>query len=385
MKVKVTRKIEILITVLIVACSSFTSTLVFSYTPTFEGLLRNSRNQDLGANTIEIMYMLKFQEQTAATEKPVAGADNDKLLIAPTAVENKPTEIESKKPAPLPGQRNEIATWHKLYFKLIFAIENENRVRLLQAQYEEPRMHLKDVKRLSYFSNIFYNLKSNSEKSTIEQRLFNSILLSFVVNHSQTLIKLLKEIDPSLHFNKELENTEKIRLLQRYKIYLQTLEDDPEIRDVLTSPLAPESVLEKEKVQLVLQKNHYNNPGYMKLLKRNSRFFWEMSLPNIQASFANDDHRINFLNVTLDGKQHHFKFYDHMLFGGIHDLPKYIVYRNDNRSFVVQTLSVKHYNYRPNTFHKKHQKYREALLENVKKSSSEEKPFITIFKPSFIL
>jgi len=277
--------------------------------PTLEGLFRNSNSPELDGNLVVIKMMLE----------EVATANSDVSLS--TEEQDLKTPMEPR------------------FYKFIFSTEIEKKTQLLQVEYKNNLMKRNDIKKSLYFKNLSEKIK---EDVYTERSLFYSLLMMFGLNNSEGMKNILQKYGTNFVDNKNLMNEEKIKLINSYKTYLTAIKEDKTLKEELISPLKPEDIEEKEKVDTLLKAPMYKDSENITLSKEGQKFFWKMNLENVKASFSNEEHRL--LRFELDSAEGNIlgNFGDYILFDGRHELPKIIVLRDKaNRQFKIRFLSFK--------------------------------------------
>jgi hypothetical protein len=151
-------------------------------------------------------------------------------------------------------------------------------------------------------------------------------------------------------------------MLENYKEYLISTKEDPDLREELSSPLNPTDLEEKGKVLDLMKKNIYQKTNQVKLVKTQNEFRWNVDLGTINAEFSNEGHRLKKFNLQSNGNIE-VTTGDHVLFNGIHELPKVIIFKSSNdRVYKIRFLSLKHY-----------QSYKKSFSKAIKNLSKSEK------------
>ena len=191
-------------------------TLQYSFAgiPSVEALFKNGNNKEIATNGISVSFKIKrfhFDKKVEEENQAEEGVE------------------------PLPDE---------YFVKIYFYQEKENLERFLQLTYKNSNMKEEALAEYIYLPNI---LKRSLWKSNnnVEKVLFNSVLMSLLLNKSDPLISFLKNNNQKFYKNRDLINFEKKRLLENYKKYLEKVDEDKTVKDSLVSPLKPEDVEEK--------------------------------------------------------------------------------------------------------------------------------------------
>lgn len=237
----------------------------YAYHPTFDSLLRNSTNVDIGLNTV---------------------------LVELNIVQNNlKTETESE-------ETQEIIS-HDKALKLLVFNENEKYPQLAQVIYKDLNVSKNSMAQLKNIP--FYNFnKSLQEGTTVDQQFFYSIIRMLMGNDSSYFMSFFKKHGIPVLENKELRNDEKKRLLESYKDYLVKIKED-ESADI-ENPLKPVSDEKKEEVQKIQAMSFLAKDPMVKRVKKGSQFFWNIDHEKVKAIF-NDQHELLELKVMIDGQE----------------------------------------------------------------------------------
>ena len=108
----------------------------------------------------------------------------------------------------------------------------------------------------------------------------------------------------------------------------------------------------------------YKVPDAVKLSKDGDDFFWLVNLNNFYAEFTNEKRRLKRLKYQAENGFLELESNNHILFNGIHELPKYISLRlTSDLVYQVEFLSLRHFNWSPNSFRKVLKKTRETVAD----------------------
>jgi len=334
----------------------FYMSYAFGYTPTVEGLFRNSSNKEISSNTVVFKYMIKKTVSTVSSQSNQSLGTNATSMQRPLS-----------QPQPL-------------YLKLIFSLEEEGKINMIQVLYSKSTMAEEDLLDVAMISDLEQHLVSNPGQN-IRKGLLYSLILSMGLNNSSSIINFLKNLNIGIHKNDELVFAQKAELLNKYKNYLQTVKDDPDIKAALVSPLSPESLEDRHNIQEILKQSHYRNMGYIKLQKENSEFYWNIKMENFEARFSNEKHQLREMKLVHSDQIFELKFSHYILYDGIHELPKFMIFKGLSDVLLIQALSVSHLNLKRNYLNNRYQSYKKKM-EKVSTESSQSKSFI---KPSFLI
>lgn len=290
---------------------------LFAYTPTVESLFRNSENRDIEKNTVIISFKVKaLDEITNKTEKLEGDSKN----------ENK-----------------------EVYAKYYFNLENQKRTRLITSYYNTGSMRASQAQGIRFIQNAEEYYRTGAEQSLSSVTL-HSLIQSLVINKTDSVIELFKSCSPNIKKNKEVLNKEKIYLYERYKNYLITIKDEPSLKESLQNPLESENPEEQEKIKEIQSSSFYQTSENVKLVREGDQFLVEFKEPGLRARFSNGKHRLRDLALICDNQELLLEFSDYLLFNGVHELPKYIYFKVNERSYLLQFLNVRHLSLQPGKF-----------------------------------
>lgn len=278
----------------LIALLLFTSSAA-AVAPSIEGLFRNPNSQDIDGN----------------------------LVVLKAMIEREATAEEYFRPS---------------YYKFIFSIEPDNRVKFLQIEYGEGQMSNKDVKSTLFLNNFLAKVKNDE---LIERSLFYSLLTMYGLNKSEAISSILKRYSQNFASNKDSLNREKVQLFERYKRYLTALKDTEGAKEELKSPLESEDEDEKKKIQEIKSSSMYSENQNLKLIKDGRNFFLNLDLNGVTARFTNEEHRLVRMKVVRGTVEVESFFSDYILFNGRHELPKHILIKDqENVNYHIRFLGL---------------------------------------------
>ncbi len=274
--------------------------------PTPEGLFRNGHNRDVTGNLIILDLMI---QETSEEEKE--------------STQN-PTGI--------------------MYYRFFIEVKENNVRSLLQVIYNKASMKKQDRIQVDYFKNFQQSFDSDT---SIERKLFYSLLIMMTTNSSSFWTNLLKSMGQGHKTNRELMNHLKISLYEQYKNYLIKKRQQGTASEGLTSPLEPVRNNQKAKIRKILNARTYFQSPLVSLVKRETDFFWKVALNNVVFFFTNEEHRFSELlfndpvgEITIQAKRYFRP-------DGIHEMPKYIRFSSLNgKHYKIRTLALNHFNSR---------------------------------------
>ncbi|MBL6988914.1 MAG: hypothetical protein ISR65_04015 [Bacteriovoracaceae bacterium] len=321
----------------------FTINQTFAAYPTLEGLFRNGSNRELTGNMVVVKLMI--------SKKQITPMESEGFLEG------------------LIGSENPKVTFTPLNLKLIFSLEHENYVSLLQLKYLDSLMSKGTLFDTAYIPNLFTKIKKDNE--SFERSLLYSILMMFALNDSKGFAYILSKHLPSFTLNKEIMSQDKKSLLKRYKHYLMAISDNPDDESELESPLEPNSIDAKKKVQDTMKLNMYKKSEYLNLIRKDNNLFWEVKIEDPKTSFyalfSNSKHRLKELTLQIDDVKYEIYCEDYILFDGIHEFPKMILLKvGENEFFNIRVLAYQEFVNSGKNLRQRTRQYRKILAENKK-------------------
>lgn len=267
--------------------------------PTIEGLFRNGNNPDLSGN----------------------------LVVATFLVEELPTEV---------AKQNLPPRYVKIYMS-----RSGNKVELVQTDYADNRFNETAIQRLYYNAQ----LSDDAEQTkVIERSLFYNVMASLLLNDSRPMNHFLKTHATAYKTNRELMNSEKVELLQKYKSYLIAVsEEGGSVKDAIKASKQG-SAEERAKAMDTISSGVYDKTDHVRLTREAGQFYWAVDLGQIKALFSNEEHRLKKIQMTLDGgKNIEMECGEYVLMNGTHELPRNIALRDSSNSlYRITFLSLNH-------------------------------------------
>ena len=305
---------------LLIFCSSS-----FGAAPSIEGLFRNPNSQDIDGN----------------------------LVVLKAMIEREATEEEYFKPA---------------YYKFIFSIEGEDRVKFLQVEYTEGKMSKSDVVSTLFLNNFMSKVKNDE---LVERSLFYSLLTMYGLNKSEAISSILKRYSQNFVSNKDSLNKDKVELFNKYKEYLTAVKGAEEGQEDLKSPLDSEDEEEKKRIKEIKASSMYSENQSLKLIKDGRNFFLNLDLNGVTARFTNEEHRLVRMKVVKGTTEVESFFSDYILFNGRHELPKHVLIKDqEGANYNVRFLGLNVINNTGDNLAKRALSYKKIEEENTAKKSA---------------
>lgn len=311
--------------------------LAMASVPTVEGLFRNSSNKEITAEGIIVAYSIEEQQNELLMQKTEGEVLSNELETEMLKEKSKPIYVR----------------------ETLYKLTDSKTIQSIKYLYNSAEMKTKDLIKFKYSPN--YKAKIINEFN-VNKRLLSSLKMMYLRNDSETIGTLLKDKGNNYLSNKEILNSDKTKLLNSYKEYLIATKEDPDLRAELSSPLNPTDMEEKGKVLDLMKKNIYQKTNQVNLVKIQNEFRWQVDLGTINAEFTNEGHRLKKLTLQSNGNIE-VTTGDHVLFNGIHELPKVIIFKSSNdRVYKIRFISLKHY-----------QSYKKSFTKAIQNLSKTEK------------
>lgn len=234
----------------------------FGYIPSFESLLRNGNNMDIGKNTLVAKMIIKNESEPAEKSEAVVIKDD--------------------------------------FIKYVIYNEKENNSQLVELKYTDMSFNLNRLYDIDVIPfNELSNISKNKEK--IEQRFYFALMGILLTNNGSLMIDFLQEQGINVSGNSELIDQPKLKLLKEYKYYLDRKKNDKEGAD-LRNPLTPEDDEQRVKVKEALKRPLIKEDNIVKRFKNGHYFGWLVD--NEKMSFVfNDNHQLEEIKImTIAGE-----------------------------------------------------------------------------------
>jgi len=264
----------------------------FAYIPTLESLLRNAGNPDLGTSSL------------AAKIKLFAVGDKGKSLIV----------------------KNNQTLKYYLYNGGVRARK------LVQLKFAASSFKLENLyeQKVFNFSDLNY-LERNKEK--VEQRFYYSVLAMLLGNNGSFLMDFLKDLNFPIKQNKDLINSKKKYLLNRYTSYLKSGSG--------SNPLRSKNKSAQKRIDSLYNAPLLSEDGLVKRLKNGDHFSFVVDTGKLYISFTHDHHIEEFTFETPSGKfSAHFGRF--ILQGGGMEFPEEVTFSlPSGDKFKLELVSLK--------------------------------------------
>lgn len=268
------------------------TTFVWGYTPTAESLFRGGENPDILGSTVIVNVkasLLKNDESQS-----INGIDIDSL-----------SQADREK-----------------YYKFLIYTDEEGNSRLLQLNYLNgfAKSDLQNIIYKPYYN--YKNLGLNDEQ--VEKGVFYSLLLSLFANSGSMMIDMTRAHGGDLKKNRELFNQTQLQLISRYKWYMAQVKANPDLKN----PLLAESSEEKEKLKEILSSPFYEKSSYVKRVRRDDAFFWEIDGDKLYARFLQTNRHLEKLIFKSKFGEIEINLKSYALFNAHFVFPQFLYYKD---------------------------------------------------------
>jgi len=252
---------------------------------------------------------------------------------------------------------------------LIFLDKVQERVRdlkVLQLNYGTNGMAKGPLQDVFFEPNMNQKLAraQDSEFVNTERDFFYSLLLSLLANSEKAMVGVLKKNQVGFLSNDEVINQDKYALLKRYRNYLESIKDEPSLKEQMISPLAPDDMEERKRVRGLMKESFYGSDENIKLEKMGTELFYLFETDELVARFRNTDHRLKNLIYRLGDKSFEVQLGGEIILNGKHRLPQDILIKTfSGRRFSLRPISLSHLNKDNYFFRKRIRYYRDELAK----------------------
>lgn len=268
--------------------------------PTPEGLFRNGNNQDINGSIVSLKFSVEKMNSSSVEQ---------------------------------------FSKTEPLFYKIIFNLNDDSTVDFYQLNYIDNKMK---ESQLASFKIINKFAKKVTQLQDSEKSLFYSVFLMLALNQSTPIAHNLKKIDRNFPLNESLINEDQLKLYEKQKKYLTQIKNG-QISSSNPSPLKPSNDEERVKINEVLNSDMYKKTEYVNLEKTESGFYWVLKMDKIFAKFTNDEHRLSEFKVELPDGEVQYDLSNYVLFNGVHELPKLIIYQALNgERYKVRPIGLAH-------------------------------------------
>lgn len=321
---------------------------IWAAVPTMEGLFRNGINPDVTQDLI--VLVLK------ATVKEVKDTDAGEPLVSPHA-----------------------------FYKIIYNNSAQGIQDIIIAKFATADVENDNIVELRTFRN---ERELISSSPNLHKQFSLAIMNMYATNSSSLISTVLKSIDDDFMTNREMVNTEKKELLEKYRRYLQTKKNyEKQVKEMKkngatveemgkvaapVSPLVSDNEEEKNQLEKIMSNSLYIPNKMIKLVKDGADFFWHLETSKISAKFKNDTHLLKVLKVNNDGVEYTVLPHDYVTFQGEYLLPKKFTIKTNQVESEFQVENYYLVNSKNKSFSDRIEDYKKLLDKNPKRKEQQE-------------
>ena len=226
------------------------------------------------------------------------------------------------------------------YFKLFIELKGKFVGSVLQVAYDKGPMKYKDIKSVLYMRNIEHSLL---KESSVERKLFYSLLIMMTVNNPSVLLRVLDKIGVYYESNSKLINKRKMEIYTKYKNYLKIRKKDETLIAQDDSPISPEDEKDRAKIRKILDSPTYSRSNQISLVRKGNGFYWKVDMGEMIFFFTNENHYFSEMNYNNSMGTVTVQTGDMVLFNGRYKMPgEMIILALNGRHYRVRMLDLKH-------------------------------------------
>lgn len=305
--------------------------------PTPQSLFRNGSNKDIETDTV----ILDFKIEELKNEREIIPMTPDSL------------ELEG-------NTKNLTELLFKKYYRVIINKNENERHTFYQAEYNDGTLK-NDVISSFYEGRSFLRFLGSKKQVDITRDLFYSFITLLTMNSDAGINNFLKSTNKDYETNEQLIDQEKKELLETYAKYLETIKDDPTLKEDLISPLSPEDKEESGKVKEILARPFYKSSDNVTLRRIENEIFLFLNLEKTTAKFDNRFNRVLEFNFNEMSNNVSMRFHDYVLLNGQHEFPKFLIFEINRRQYRIEFIKFRQLSYRPKTLRKIVRSLRKAV------------------------
>jgi hypothetical protein len=167
-------------------------------------------------------------------------------------------------------------------------------------------------------------------------------------------MKYLKEVSKDVKYNKEVVNTSKEILLDKYRQYLINKKNDIETG---MNPLKPESVEDKTSVINIMKNSYYTKSDSLKLKRKGKSFYWVLSLDNVDGIFENETLRMRELVINNISSSDKIIMDEYILMNGKNEFPRLFTLISNDLQYDIKVSRIYHFDSRDRSIRKRYNEY----------------------------
>lgn len=276
----------------------------FAYVPTVESLFRHGGNPDVTANAILLSGKVSLYNPY------------DEKLVDDKA--------------------------ESFWVKWVYNITPQNKLKLTQLIYRAPSMTEASLVNKTYIADLTPQYFGSSALNT-EKGLFISMLNSLLINDGSFMVEFLRTRGIDVKLNQELINNDKKNLMQRYRAWL--IKNKGGRGAVDESPIAPNTVTEKERVDAVMASSMYLDTKQVTLARHQGEPAWQVKADGFEAWVNDEKRELRQLTLKNGASETDIQLRDFIFFSGTNAMPRNILVKGQQDQYwQVEILGVKQFN-----------------------------------------
>lgn len=266
------------------------------------------------------------------------------------------------------------------YYKFVFHQGKNKRLSLFQIGYKGSKIKnsfIQELREINFFPQFL------SRKGRPSQDVFWGLIVGLVLNRSDLISSFLEKTNRDYQPNREVLNGQVKNLYGDYKKYLQTIKDEPSLKDSLISPLRPNNEKAANKVKKILSMPFYWPSKKISLIKEGDNFYIVAKLEKITAKFNNQNLNLTEFRHTDPSGEILFQTFDYGLVNGVDKMPKNIIFHSFGKVYHINIISLRRASYSEKSLEKIKKGWKESYKEN--KEQEVKKSVVTTYRPKFLL
>lgn len=303
-----------------------------AYVPTVEGLFRHGNNPDVTTNA---------------------------LVLAASVTPHNPYAEKAEAPS------------NPLWVKWVYNVTPHGKLKLTQLIFSAPSMTDATLLDKTYIAELS---PQSFPGAHTEKGFLLALLNSILINDGSFMIDFLQHHGVSVSANTEILNQDKIALLTRYRSWLaQTKGGRAAGAD--ESPLAPSGAADRERVARLMSSSMYLDSGKVALSRHQGEPAWHIRTENFEAYVDDSRREVRQVILRQSNGEIDITCHEPTLLNGSHRVPKRLIIKNTlDQHYVVNLLSLRHFNETPSDLVSRLQRYDQALAQ--KKTPVERPSFL---------
>lgn len=293
----------------------------YAYVPTVESLFRHGANPDVTTNALVLSAKV-------TSVNSIMDAAVDQGAVKP------------------------------IWIKLVYNITPHGRLKFTQLIYDNASMQDASLVAKTYVAELTPQAFSAAQT---ERGMFLGLMNSILINDGSFLVEFLRHNETPVKLNKELINTEKLALLQRYRTWLA--QGQGKKTNMEESPLMPTQSQDRERVSRIMAAPMFVDTGQVYLARYAGEPTWQVRADPFEAWVDDAQREIRQLVFKQPGGEIEMTCREPIMFNGIHRAPRFVLIKNSlDQYHQVELLSLKHFNESSTEMVARLRRYDQALM-----------------------